>query len=155
MEKIASFCVDHDKLKKGMYISRIDRDIITYDIRMVVPNCGVYLDTPSIHAFEHLFATYARNSKYTDQVVYVGPMGCRTGFYFLTRDLPHQAALDLFRDTIDFILEFEGIIPGTESSKECGNYLEHNLEGAKKIAADMKEVLKYWTVPMMDYDAHM
>lgn len=155
MEKIASFCVDHDKLQKGMYISREDRDIITYDIRMVVPNCGTYLDNPSIHTFEHLFATYVRNSKYTDQIVYVGPMGCRTGFYFLTRDLPHQTALDLFRDTVDFILGFEGIVPGTESSKECGNYLEHDLAGAKKIAADMKAVLKDWTVEMMDYSAHM
>lgn len=155
MEKIASFCVDHDKLKKGMYISRVDRDIVTYDIRMVVPNCGVYLDNPAIHSFEHLFATYARNSRYTDNVVYVGPMGCRTGFYFLTRDLPHQAALDLFRETLDFILGFEGVIPGTESSKECGNYLDHDLEGAKKIAADMKDVLKDWTVELMDYDVHM
>ena len=155
MEKIASFCVDHDKLKKGMYISRVDRDIVTYDIRMVVPNCGVYLENPAIHSFEHLFATYARNSKYTENVVYVGPMGCRTGFYFLTRDLPHQAALDLFRETLDFILGFEGVIPGTESSKECGNYLDHDLDGAKKIAADMKEVLKNWTVELMDYDAHM
>jgi len=155
MEKIASFCVDHDKLQKGMYISRVDRDIITYDIRMVVPNCGTYLDNPSIHTFEHLFATYVRNSKYTDQIVYVGPMGCRTGFYFLTRDLPHQDALDLFRETLDFILGFEGIVPGTESSKECGNYLDHDLAGAKKIAADMKTVLKDWSVEMMDYNAHM
>ncbi len=155
MEKIASFCVDHDKLKKGMYISRVDRDIVTYDIRMVVPNCGVYLDNPAIHSFEHLFATYARNSRYTDNVVYVGPMGCRTGFYFLTRNLPHQAALDLFRETLDFVLGFEGVIPGVEFSRECGNYLDHDLEGAKRIAADMKEVLKDWTVELMDYDVHM
>ncbi|MCI9455675.1 MAG: S-ribosylhomocysteine lyase [Oscillospiraceae bacterium] len=155
MEKIASFCVDHDKLKKGMYISRVDRDIVTYDIRMVVPNCGVYLDNPAIHSFEHLFATYARNSRYTDNVVYVGPMGCRTGFYFLTRNLPHQAALDLFRETLDFVLGFEGVIPGAEFSRECGNYLDHDLEGAKRIAADMKEVLKDWTVELMDYDVHM
>ena len=72
------------------------------------------------------------------------------GFLFF-----NQRALDLFRDTISFILGFEGVVPGTESSKECGNYLEHDLEGAKKIAADMKQVLKDWTVPMMDYDAHM
>lgn len=155
MEKIASFCVDHDKLKKGMYISRVDRDIVTYDIRMVVPNCGVYPDNPSIHTFEHLFATYARNSKYTDQIIYVGPMGCRTGFYFLTRSLPHQIALDLFRETVDFVLGFEGAIPGAEFSRECGNYLEHDLAGAKRIAADMKQVLKDWTVEMMDYDLHM
>lgn len=155
MEKIASFCVDHDKLKKGMYISRVDRDIVTYDIRMVVPNCGDYLDNPSVHSFEHLFATYTRNSRYTDNVVYVGPMGCRTGFYFLTRDLPHQAALDLFRETLDFILGFEGVIPGAEFSRECGNYLDHDLDGAKRIAASMKDVLKDWTVELMDYDVHM
>lgn len=154
MEKIASFCVDHDTLKKGMYISRIDRDIVTYDIRMVVPNCGTYLENAAIHTFEHLFATYVRNSAYTDQIVYVGPMGCRTGFYFLTRDLPHQAALDLFRETLEFIIGFEGEIPGASQSRECGNYLEHDLAGAKAIAADMREVLKGWTVPMMDYEYH-
>ena len=79
MEKIASFCVDHDRLQKGMYISRIDRDIVTYDIRMVVPNSGKYLENAAIHSFERLFATYVRNSPYTDSIVYVGPMGCRTG----------------------------------------------------------------------------
>lgn len=154
MEKIASFCVDHDTLKKGMYISRIDREIVTYDIRMVIPNCGIYLANAAIHTFEHLFATYVRNSAYTDQIVYVGPMGCRTGFYFLTRELPHQTALDLFRETLTFIAGFEGEIPGASLSRECGNYLEHDLAGAKAIAEDMIPVLKNWTVPMMDYEYH-
>ena len=155
MKTIASFTVNHDKLEKGMYVSRVDGDVITYDIRMKKPNMGDYLNNGQLHTFEHLFATYARNSRYTDNVVYVGPMGCRTGFYFLTRNLPHQAALDLFRETLDFVLGFEGVIPGAEFSRECGNYLDHDLEGAKRIAADMKEVLKDWTVELMDYDVHM
>ena len=86
MERIASFSVNHDKLEKGMYVSRIDGDIVTYDIRMKKPNQGDYLGNAELHTFEHLFATYARNSVYKESVIYVGPMGCRTGFYFLLRD---------------------------------------------------------------------
>ena len=85
MRKIASFEVNHDVLKQGMYISRVDGDIVTYDIRMTVPNSGRYLTNPALHTFEHLFATYARNSALSENVVYVGPMGCRTGFYLLMR----------------------------------------------------------------------
>ena len=80
MKKIASFSVNHDKLKKGMYVSRIDGDVVTYDLRMKVPNAGDYLSNGALHTFEHLFATYARNSALSDSVIYVGPMGCRTGF---------------------------------------------------------------------------
>ena len=155
MEKIASFCVDHDRLQKWMYISRIDRDIVTYDIRMVVPNSGKYLENAAIHSFEHLFATYVRNSPYTDSIVYVGPMGCRTGFYFLTRGMTHLQALHLFLETLDFIAAFEGPIPGAQLSRECGNYLEHDLAGAKAIAADMQQVLRGWSEPMMDYEYHL
>lgn len=96
MKKITSFCIDHDILGKGMYISRIDGDIITYDLRMVVPNGGVYLENAGLHTFEHLFATYVRNSKYSEDIIYAGPMGCRTGFYFLTRDsISKQEAIAL------------------------------------------------------------
>ncbi len=87
MERIASFCVDHTKLGRGMYLSRQDGDVLTWDIRMKKPNHGDYLSTGAAHTLEHLFATYARNSQYKDGVVYVGPMGCRTGFYLLTRGL--------------------------------------------------------------------
>ena len=90
MEKIASFQVDHTKFSVGLYISRIDDDIVTYDVRMVKPNGGVYLETPSMHTIEHLFATYARNSQFGKNIIYVGPMGCRTGFYLLTRGLSHE-----------------------------------------------------------------
>lgn len=152
MKTIASFTVDHDKLEKGMYISRVDGDVITYDIRMVKPNGGVYLPNPAMHTFEHLFATYVRNSAYSDQIIYVGPMGCRTGFYFLTRDaMSGEQAIDLVRECFAFIADFEGKIPGSER-KECGNYLEHDLPGAKATAADMCKVLEHWTVPMLQYD---
>ena len=152
MKTIASFTVDHDKLEKGMYVSRVDGDVITYDIRMVKPNGGVYLPSPAMHTFEHLFATYVRNSAYSDQIIYVGPMGCRTGFYFLTRDaLEKEQAIALVRECFAFIADFEGKIPGSER-KECGNYLEHDLPGAKATAADMSKVLEHWTEPMLQYD---
>ena len=131
MEKIASFQVDHTKFSVGMYISRIDDDIVTYDVRMVKPNGGVYLETPSMHTIEHLFATFARNSEFGKNIVYVGPMGCRTGFYFLTRDtMSKEDAIKLVKDAFEFISKYDEAIPGC-TAEECGNYLDHNLEGAK------------------------
>lgn len=151
MKRIASFEVDHDILTKGMYVSRQDGDVITYDIRMKVPNAGDYLTDGAMHTFEHLFATYARNSAHSDQVIYVGPMGCRTGFYFLVRDtLPHAEAIRLVRETFAFIRNFSGKIPGSER-RECGNYLDHDLPGAKAAAADMCEVLAGWTEEKLIY----
>lgn len=154
MKKIASFTVDHDKLEKGMYVSRIDGDVVTYDIRMKKPNMGDYLSNGAMHTFEHLFATYARNSVYAPHVIYVGPMGCRTGFYLLLRDQMSRAdALQLVRDSFAFIRDFEGEIPGSHRN-ECGNYQEHDLEGAKAVAADMLEVLHSYSPEQMDYDYH-
>lgn len=145
MKRISSFSVDHDKLDKGMYVSRIDGDVITYDIRMKKPNGGDYLENGAMHTFEHLFATYARNSKYSDCVIYVGPMGCRTGFYLLMRDsVSVNEAISLVKESFGFIRDFEGKIPGTER-KECGNYKEHDLAGAKAVAEDMLSVLVNWT----------
>lgn len=152
MKKIASFTVNHDVLEKGMYISRIDDDIVTYDVRMKKPNGGDYLKNAAMHTFEHLFATYARNTKYASNIIYVGPMGCRTGFYLLVRDvITHQDAINLMRETFDFVKKFEGEIPGTKK-EECGNYLEHDLSGAKEIAQDMALVLENWTVEKMVYE---
>ena len=152
MKRIASFEVDHDILTKGMYLSRKDGDVVTYDIRMKVPNAGDYLSDGAMHTFEHLFATYARNSAYSDQVVYVGPMGCRTGFYFLVRDtLPHAESIRLVQEAFAFIRDFSGKIPGSER-RECGNYLEHDLPGARAVAADMVEVLKNWNGERMNYE---
>lgn len=154
MEKIASFTVDHDVLEKGMYLSRKDGDVITYDIRMKKPNGGDYLPNGAMHTFEHLFATCARNSAVKDAVIYVGPMGCRTGFYFLLRDSVSGAeAIRLVKDCFAFIRDFSGEIPGSKR-KECGNYLEHDLPGAKAVAADMLCVLKNWTEEDLNYENH-
>ena len=144
MKKIASFTVDHNKIDKGMYISRIDGDVITYDVRMKKPNGGDYLPYAAAHTIEHLFATFARNTTFANSIIYVGPMGCRTGFYFLTRDsVSYSQAISIVLDSMNFIKEFKGEIPGT-TAVECGNYLEHDLEGAQKIAADMANVLANW-----------
>lgn len=153
MERIASFSVDHRKIGVGMYISRIDGDIVTYDVRMCKPNGGEYLYGPAAHTIEHLFATYARNSEVSDKVVYVGPMGCMTGFYLLTRDLPHEKAIKLVRDSMQFISEFDGEIPGS-SEPECGNYLYHDLRAARIAVAPILFRLEDYTVKMLDYNAH-
>ena len=151
MKRIASFSVNHDTLEKGMYVSREDGDVITYDIRMKKPNAGDYLSSPAAHTIEHLFATYARNSDFTDNVIYVGPMGCRTGFYLLLRDsVSRTDAIKLVKDSMAFIKDFTGEIPGSKR-EECGNYKEHDLQGAKLVAADMLSVLADWQEKNLAY----
>ena len=150
MEKIASFTVDHTKLLRGMYISRIDGDVVTYDIRTRRPNVEEVMENGAIHTVEHLFATFVRNSEFKDNIIYFGPMGCRSGFYFLTTGMTHAQALSLTKDALAFIESFEGEVPGV-SAVECGNYRDHDLEGAKKEAADQKEILKNWTTADMIY----
>lgn len=152
MEKIASFTINHDTLKKGMYISRIDGDVVTYDIRMKLPNGGEYISTASAHTFEHLFATFARNSTFGKDIVYVGPMGCRTGFYLLTRNTVSFAdGISLVQESVAFIAQFNGEIPGSKK-EECGNYLDHDLAGAKALGKEMSEVLQGWTVEKLQYE---
>lgn len=151
MKTIASFTVDHDKLEKGMYVSRVDGDVVTYDIRMKKPNMGDYLNNGQLHTFEHLFATYARNTELSDSVIYVGPMGCRTGFYLLLRDnVSREKTIELVQESFKFISVFEGVIPGSKR-QECGNYLEHDLPGAREVAKDMLEVLRDWRPEDMEY----
>ncbi len=150
METIASFQVDHTRLLPGMYISRVDGDVVTYDIRFIRPNTPPYLEIPAIHTIEHLGATYLRNSAHRDGVIYFGPMGCRTGFYFLSRGISHSDAVSLLRETMRFIAAYTGEIPGT-TARECGNYLEHDLEGARLAAARMAEVLADWTADRLSY----
>ena len=150
MNKIESFKVDHTKISKGMYISRIDDYIVTYDIRMVKPNTPPFLENAGLHSFEHLFATFMRNSVYSKNIVYVGPMGCRTGFYLLVRGLCHDVALNLVKDAMKYIAEFEGELPGS-TEVECGNYLEHDVNKAKEYAKDMSQILKNWQVENLNY----
>lgn len=150
MKRIASFEVDHTVLLPGIYISRQDGDITTYDIRMRRPNVEEVLDNASIHTIEHLFATYVRNSEYAEKIIYFGPMGCRTGCYFLVRDMQTQTAVELIKKAFNFIADFDGEIPGV-SPKECGNYRDHSLEGAKKEAASYSSVIKDWTAEKTVY----
>ena len=151
MKKIASFTIDHTVLPKGMYISRIDGDCVTYDIRTKRPNKEPVMTNGAIHTVEHLFATFVRNSDIADSVIYFGPMGCRTGFYFITRDsVPSDKAVEITKEAFAFCLAFEGEIPGA-SEKECGNWHDHDLEGAKQIAADMIKVLDGWTNEKLGY----
>lgn len=152
MKRIESFCVNHLKLKRGLYVSRIDGDCVTYDLRMALPNSGTYLENDGIHTVEHLFATYARNSEFSDSVIYVGPMGCRTGFYLILRDtVSKEQVIRLVQDALRFIAGFEGEIPGA-SEIECGNYREHSLKKAKAYAQEMIPILTDWTPEKMVYE---
>ncbi|MBO4837448.1 MAG: S-ribosylhomocysteine lyase [Clostridia bacterium] len=151
MNTIASFTVDHDRLRPGMYISRIDGDAVTYDIRMKTPNGGDYLGNGELHTLEHLMAVYARNSAWAENVLYVGPMGCRTGFYLLLRNnVSFADAIRLVRECFDYIAGFDGVIPGSRR-QECGNYLEHDLPAARRTAADMAGILEHWTPDDLRY----
>ena len=150
MERIASFCVDHTRLEPGVYLSRRDGEVMTWDVRMKKPNAGEYLSTASAHTIEHLFATFARNSAVSDGVVYVGPMGCRTGFYLLTQGLTDAQALELIQDSFRFVATFEGAIPGA-SEIECGNYRDMDLNAARRDAAAYVAVLEQLTPGQMRY----
>ena len=151
MEKIASFCVDHNTLHRGIYVSRVDGDVVTYDLRMREPNCPPFLPNAALHTIEHLFATFARNSEYRDSVIYFGPMGCRTGCYFLLRDtVSQEAAVALVREIFEKIAEYDGEIPGT-APEECGNYLEHDLPGAIAEAKAYLAVIRDWDASRLAY----
>ena len=145
-----SFQIDHTKLPCGMYLSRVDEDIDTYDLRTRRPNREPVMANGAMHTVEHLFATFVRNSADADQVVYFGPMGCRTGFYFLTRGMDRQRAIELTQSAFAFIAAYEGEIPGA-TERECGNWRDHNLEGAKKEAQKMVKILESWTVAQLKY----
>ena len=151
MKRIASFSINHDRLTPGMYVSRIDGDCVTYDLRMKTPNAGDYLSQKGLHTLEHLLAICLRNTDSSDGIVYVGPMGCRTGFYVVMRDsIPADKALALVRDAFRFAAAFEGKIPGAEK-RECGNYLEHDLADAKREAAAYLPVLEKCSAETMTY----
>lgn len=150
LERIASFSVDHTTLRPGMYLSRQDGDVMTWDLRMKTPNAGDYLSTGGMHALEHLLATYLRNSTQKEHVIYVGPMGCRTGFYLLTQGLSPAQVLDLTRWALDKAATHMDAIPGA-SAEECGNYQDMDPENARAEASAMLHVLRSWTAADMHY----
>ena len=150
MKKIPSFEVDHNILKKGIYISRIDDDITTYDIRMKEPNREPVMTNSAIHTIEHIFSTYISNTEFADNIIYFGPMGSRTGFYLLTRRLTDNYSIGLIKEAFQYIADFWGRIPGASPS-ECGNCLEHNLPQAKEEAKLFLEAIKDWTKDDLEY----
>ena len=132
MERIKSFEIDHGVLVPGFYISRKDGDVITYDLRTRRPNKGDYMSDATMHSVEHMFATLARNSKYADQVIYFGPMGCQTGFYFLLRDtVSPMEAFELTKDILRKTIAHEGEVFG-KSAIECGHYENLDINLAKE-----------------------
>ncbi len=147
MEKIASFTIDHNRLLRGIYVSRKDNvggDVVTtFDIRMKEPNREPTLHPGALHTIEHLAATYLRNdAEWKDRIVYWGPMGCLTGNYLLMRgDLQSRDIVELMQRTFRFVADFEGEIPGA-AAKDCGNYLLHDLPMARLEARRyLEEVL--------------
>ena len=131
--RITSFSINHDKLLPGIYVSRVDGDITTYDLRHRRPNTDDLIDNSTLHSLEHMFATYIRNGALRDQIIYYGPMGCQTGFYLLVRDADNQTVLREVRATCERILAHEGPVFGA-ASRECGNYRNLSLENAKAEA---------------------
>ena len=143
MDRIASFTINHLDLMPGLYVSRRDAkgDCVTttFDLRITAPNREPVVDTPALHTIEHLAATYLRNSEKKDDVIYFGPMGCRTGFYVIfAGDLESEDIIDVLREAADFVLDYEGEIPGY-SPRDCGNYLDNNLTLAKIYMKKYKE----------------
>ena len=130
MNKITSFTVDHDKIIPGIYISRIDGDITTFDLRTRTPNAGDYMDDLTMHSVEHMMATFLRNSGIKDSVIYFGPMGCQTGFYLLTRDISPEEVLETVKKCLKMTVEYDGEMFGAKR-KECGNYRNLSLDAAK------------------------
>lgn len=143
MERIKSFQINHNILEPGFYISREDDNVITYDLRTRKPNNGDYMSNATMHSLEHMFATYARNSAVSDKVIYFGPMGCQTGFYFLVKDLAPVEVFELTIEIMEDIVAYEGPVFGA-SAIECGNYANLDLALAKEEAAKYLEVLNNW-----------
>lgn len=150
MEKIASFTVDHRYINEGIYISRIDGDITTYDLRMRKPNTGDLMENSAIHSFEHMFATFVRNSEMKEDIIYSGPMGCQTGFYLLVRNADNSKVVKLIKKVLSDIISFEGEIFG-KSEIECGNFANLSLDAAKDEARKYLERIKDITEKNLSY----
>lgn len=127
-------------MQPGFSLSGEQQGIKTFDLRFKKPNCGDFIAVAAMHSIEHLLATILRNSSYKDDVIYFGPMGCRTGFYFLTVDMDYERVKTLLIDSLEAVPAFTEI-PGNKR-EECGNYLEHDLEGAKRECKNYLEILK-------------
>ena len=157
MNKIRRFTINHERLLRGIYVSRKDavgaETITTFDIRMKEPNREPVLHPGASHTIEHLAATFLRNDEeWKDRIIYWGPMGCLTGNYLLVRgDYESRDIVDLMRRTFAFIANYEGEVPGA-APRDCGNYLLHDLPMAKWEARKfLVEVLERITPAQLNY----
>lgn len=140
IKKIASFTVNHERLMPGIYISRKDGDIVTYDLRTRKPNSSDLMDHSTMHSLEHMFATYIRNSEIADDVIYFGPMGCQTGFYLLVRARSNEEVLSAVKSALERTIAHDGEI-FAKSAIECGNYRTLSLENAKSESKRYLDIL--------------
>jgi len=150
INRIASFTVNHDYIVPNIYVSRIDGDVTTYDLRTRRPNLGDYMDNLTMHSVEHMFATYIRNSEIGDRVVYFGPMGCQTGFYLLVRGARNDDVLSAVINTLERIINHGGEMFGA-TRVECGNYKNLDLNAAKaecaRYLAELKAAQVHFVYP--------
>ena len=153
MERIASFQVDHNRLEPGMYLSRRDGDITTLDLRFKKPNTGDLLTNAEMHSVEHIIATLLRNSPEKDAVIYFGPMGCQTGFYFLfdSRRLSDGQAVELVKSVFAQGAAYSGPMPG-KSPAECGNYVNLDVALANAQCAFYSSLIQSWTEADLSYE---
>lgn len=154
MERIASFTVDHNKLVPGLYYSRRDGDVVTFDLRFKKPNTGDLLTNAEMHSAEHLIATLLRNSEDQEAVVYFGPMGCQTGFYFLfdNRLLSCEGAIALLQEVFTAAGDFQGEMPG-KSAEECGNYVNLDVDTGRAVCRWYADLIRDWTVERLSYES--
>lgn len=141
IRRITSFSVDHDALVPGFYISRVDGDTTTYDLRTRTPNKGDYMSNQTMHSVEHMCATFLRNGPMKNDILYFGPMGCQTGFYLLVQDQAPEAVFTEVKRVLDEILRYDGPVFGA-SAKECGNYRNLDLAAAKAECRMYRTVLE-------------
>ena len=151
--RITSFSINHDVLLPGLYVSRVDGDVTTYDMRTRRPNTGDLMDNSTMHSLEHMFATYIRNGDLKDSIVYFGPMGCQTGFYFLydSRLLDLAGAVALVQELFAQASVFEGEMPG-KSAAECGNYRNLDVDTGKAVCKWYADLIRDWTVEGLAYE---
>lgn len=144
MQKITSFTIDHTKLEPGLYVSRIDGDITTYDLRTKKPNTNNLMDNETMHTVEHMLATFLRNSEIKEKIIYFGPMGCQTGFYLLVRNAENTQTKRVLMKALEDTIKHKGEVFGN-SAVECGNHKTLKLEKAILEAKSYLEILKNTT----------
>ena len=139
--EVESFKLDHTQVdapyvREAGKIETPKGDLIQkYDLRLLQPNQDS-VPTGAMHTLEHLLAGYMRER--IDNVVDVAPMGCRTGFYLIVVGTPEldeveAALIDSLKKVVE--TEFEDVPAVT--AKECGNYRDHSLFGAKEYAQEV------------------